>query len=140
MIEIYTDGSCKPNPGPGGWAARIIDYKEIWEIAGFDPDTTNNRMELTAIIKALSYIRTILPITVYTDSLYVLNPIQLGWLWRWEENKWRHIINADLWHELLDIIKRNCIMFEKVIAHSGNIHNEWADKMAKLQIEQEKGC
>ena len=142
LINIYTDGSCFGNPGPGGWAAIIILENGRKEIFGGEKLTTNNRMELTATIKALEYCDdqenkqlSLKQINIYTDSKYVKDGITI-WIKNWEKNNWKtadkkNVKNVDLWKKLKEIIKFKKIEWIWVESHSGNELNELADKLAK---------
>ena len=135
MIKIYTDGSCLENPGNGGWAAIINDNGNIKKISGSEKNTTNNRMELTAPIKALKEINTNKEIHVFTDSQYV----KLGiteWINTWIENDWKNskkevVKNKDLWIELHNLNKSLNVKWNWVKAHAGNPLNEEVDLLAK---------
>jgi len=135
MIKIYTDGSCLENPGNGGWAAIIDDNGNIKKISGSEKNTTNNRMELTAPIKALKEINTNKEIHVFTDSQYV----KLGiteWINTWIENDWKNskkevVKNKDLWIELHNLNKSLNVKWNWVKAHAGNPLNEEVDLLAK---------
>tara|TARA_B100001287_G_scaffold244884_1_gene221836 strand:+ start:141 stop:566 length:426 start_codon:yes stop_codon:yes gene_type:complete len=135
MIKIYTDGSCLENPGNGGWAAIINDNGNINKISGSEKNTTNNRMELTAPIKALKDINTNKEIHVFTDSQYV----KLGiteWINTWIENDWKNskkevVKNKDLWIELYNLNKSLNVKWNWVKAHAGNPLNEEVDLLAK---------
>ena len=139
-IEIYTDGSSLGNPGPGGWGAVITEGgKIIKEIGGFDKNTTNNKMELTAVIEAVLYIhkhhKTDI-VTIFADSTYVLTGIT-SWIHNWEKNGWRtankkQVMNQDLWKELIELVRNydNKIIWQKVKGHSGHVHNDRADEIA----------
>ncbi len=140
MITIYTDGSSKGNPGPGGCAAIIKcgnSYKEISK--GFRV-TTNNRMELLAIIFALEYISLIFyvkDISVFSDSKYVVNSIQKGWLDKWIKNDFKNIKNKDLWIKIYKFIKTYMINFYWIKGHSDNIYNNRCDFLAKNIIRKD---
>ena len=141
-IKIYTDGSCFNNPGPGGWAAVIILGNEENEIFGGEKLTTNNRMELTAAIKALEYCNSKINrqlilehIKIYTDSNYVKDGITL-WIKDWEKNNWKtsnkkNVKNVDLWKKLKDLVSSKSIEWEWIKSHSNNPMNDLADKLAK---------
>ena len=139
MIKIYTDGSCLKNPGNGGWAAIININNEIKKISGSAKDTTNNKMELMAPIKALLEIKEQQPIEIYTDSQYV----KLGiteWIHKWIKNNWQtskkeDVKNKKLWIELYELTKLFEINWIWVKAHSGNILNEEVDLLAKKAAE-----
>jgi ribonuclease HI len=138
MIKIYTDGACKGNPGPGGWGALIIYATEEKEIYGGENLTTNNRMELKAVIMALGEINSGRDITIFTDSSYVQKGIS-EWIFKWKQNGWRSsnrkpVKNKDLWVDLDDISSKFAIKWEWVKGHSGDPGNERADYLAN------KGC
>ena len=135
MITIYTDGSCLTNPGNGGWAAIINENNQIKKISGNEKNTTNNRMELLAPIKALQGIKTGSKIKVYTDSQYVKNGIT-EWINIWLSNNWKtskkeDVKNKDLWIELYNLTKSFDIQWIWVKAHDGNSLNEEVDLLAK---------
>jgi ribonuclease HI len=139
-IHIYTDGSSLGNPGPGGWGSVfIINEKIIHELGGGEKNTTNNRMELMAVIETLKYITKNHKkdnVTIFADSNYVLSGIT-SWIHNWEKNGWRtankkQVMNQDLWKELIELIRSydNKINWQKVKGHSGHIHNDRADEIA----------
>ena len=141
-VEIFTDGACKGNPGPGGWAAIIVTEKGKNEIFGGEKLTTNNRMELTATIKALEYCDekdekqlSLVQIEIYTDSNYVKDGITV-WINKWEKNNWKttdkkNVKNIDLWKKLKELIKSNQIEWNWIKGHSKDPMNDLADKLAK---------
>ena len=135
MIKIYTDGSCLKNPGNGGWAAIININDEIKKISGSVKDTTNNKMELMAPIKALQEIKEKQPIEIYTDSQYVRMGIT-NWVHKWIKNNWQTskrepVKNKELWIQLYNLNKSHEIKWVWVKAHAGNILNEEVDLLAK---------
>ncbi len=138
-LEIYTDGACLGNPGPGGWAALIIDNNQERILSGNNEMTTNNRMELLAVIKALETINHHLEITIYTDSKYVINGIT-SWIKNWKNNDWKSsnktpVKNIDLW-KILDVnSQKQNIKWVWVKGHSGNNYNDKVDKIARNQAE-----
>ena len=139
MIKIYTDGSCLNNPGNGGWAAIININNEVKKISGSVKDTTNNKMELMAPIKALQTIEEKQPIEIYTDSQYVRLGIT-DWVHKWIKNNWltskkESVKNKELWIQLYDLNKSHEIKWIWVKAHSGNIINEEVDLLAKQAAE-----
>ena len=139
MIKIYTDGSCLKNPGNGGWAAIININSEILKISGSAKDTTNNKMELMAPIKALQEIKEQQPIEIYTDSQYVKLGIT-DWIHKWIKNNWQTskkepVKNKELWIELYELTKSYEIKWIWVKAHAGNILNEEVDLLAKQAAE-----
>ena len=139
MIKIYTDGSCLNNPGNGGWAAIININNKVKKISGGVKDTTNNKMELMAPIKALQTIDKGLPIEIYTDSQYVRLGIT-DWVHKWIKNNWltskkEPVKNKELWIQLYDLNKSHEIKWIWVKAHAGNILNEEVDLLAKQAAE-----
>ncbi len=133
-IEIFTDGACKNNPGPGGWAA-ILRYKNFEKrICGSSPYTTNNRMELLALINALSIVRYPCEVSVFSDSKYVVDSISKGRIFSWKKNGWmrknKKIPNSDLWIKLIDLLGCHKVFVYWQKGHSGNFENEECDKMA----------
>ena len=137
-IDIYTDGSCRCNPGPGGWGAILV-YKGIEkELCGGEANTTNNRMELTAVIRALQALKESCEITLTSDSKYVLDAITNGWAESWRAKGWRKAdkspaLNPDLWEILLDEIKKHKITYNWVKGHAGHPYNERCDEMAQAE-------
>ena len=141
-IKIYTDGACVGNPGPGGWAAIILVENEKKELFGGEKLTTNNRMELTAAIKALEYCDaqegkqpSLKQIRIYTDSIYLKEGITV-WINNWEKNNWKtadkkNVRNVDLWKKLKELVKSNSIEWSWVKGHSENPMNDLADRLAK---------
>ena len=139
MIKIYTDGSCLKNPGNGGWAAIININSEIKKISGSVKNTTNNKMELMAPIKALQEVKEQQPIEIYTDSQYVKLGIT-DWIHKWIKNNWQTskkepVKNKELWIELYELTKSYEIKWIWVKAHAGNILNEEVDLLAKQAAE-----
>lgn len=134
-VEIFTDGACSGNPGPGGWGAILrCDGKEK-EISGGEKETTNNRMELTAVIMALKALKYPCIVTVTTDSKYVCDAINQKWVFGWRDNGWRKkdkkpALNPDLWQELLDLLEIHKVDFLWVKGHNDHPENERCDKMA----------
>jgi ribonuclease HI len=139
MIKIYTDGSCLKNPGNGGWAAIINVNNVIKKISGSVKDTTNNKMELMAPIKAIQEVKGQQPIEIYTDSQYVKLGIT-DWIHKWIKNNWQTskkepVKNKELWMELYELTKTHEIKWIWVKAHAGNILNEQVDLLAKQAAE-----
>jgi len=134
-IYVYTDGACRGNPGPGGWAAILIygAYEKI--LCGREHNTTNNRMELTAALKALQILKTPCTVKLYTDSQYLKRAFTDRWIHRWRSNGWKNsnrepVKNQDLWSELWDETQRHHVEWIKVKAHANNKLNNRADKLA----------
>lgn len=138
-IEIYTDGACSGNPGPGGWGCVIRWDDEVVTCSGYEPHTTNNRMELTAAIVPLRALPCPCTVTLYTDSQYLAKAIQEGWLKNWKRNGWRTasrltVKNRDLWQELDSLLQQHVVTFVWVKGHSGNKYNEMCDQLATSEI------
>lgn len=132
-VQIYTDGSCLKNPGPGGWAA-ILKYMNTEKmISGGSPDTTNNRMELTGVIVALSQLKYPCNVTITTDSQYVVNAFNKRWIYNWEKQKFKDRLNSDLWIELLRLTRLHNVKFIWVKGHAGHHYNELCDTEAQRQ-------
>lgn len=140
-IEIFTDGACSGNPGPGGWGAILRFNGAEKELSGGEKDTTNNRMELTAVIKALSALKEPCEVTLTTDSKYVCDSITKGWVYSWQKNNWRKAdkkpaLNVDLWEELLPLLETNKVTFKWVKGHNEHPENERCDKLAVSEYQQ----
>jgi len=139
-VEIFTDGACKGNPGPGGWGA-LLRYKGYEkEIFGGEPETTNNRMELMAVISALQSLRRRSKVRITTDSQYVKNGIT-QWIFNWKRNGWKTaakkpVKNADLWRQLDELVAQHDVEWAWVKGHSGHPENELADALANKGIAQ----
>ena len=140
-VDIYTDGACSGNPGAGGWCAILI-YKGIEKtISGGERETTNNRMELTAVIEGLRALRERCEVTVYSDSAYTVNAVNEGWLAYWLTHNWRtrdksDVKNVDLWEALDAEMKKHKVTFIKVKGHSDNAYNNRCDEVARGEIKK----
>jgi ribonuclease HI len=139
QLEIFTDGACKGNPGPGGWGAVIRYGKHEKEISGGDPDTTNNRMELSATIQALKILIEPCKVKLHTDSRYVIDGIT-KWIHGWQRNGWKNaskqpVSNVDLWHDLIEATARHQVEWIWVKGHNGHPENERADRLASDAAE-----
>ncbi|MBS0482728.1 MAG: ribonuclease HI [Proteobacteria bacterium] len=133
-VEIFTDGACKGNPGPGGWGALLRMGQHEKELSGSDPDTTNNRMEMTAAIQALNALTEPCEVTLHTDSRYVIDGIT-KWVHGWKKKGWvnasrQPVRNADLWHDLIEAAARHQIEWVWVKGHDGHPENERVDRLA----------
>ncbi len=139
QVTIYTDGACSCNPGPGGYGAILI-YNGIEKvISGGEANTTNNRMELLAVLKALSCLKERCRVTLYSDSAYVVNSIQNKWIYAWIHNGWKTsdkkpVKNQELWEELLRILTIQDVTFVKVKGHADNVYNNRCDQIARDEI------
>lgn len=135
FVEIFTDGACSGNPGPGGWGALLRFAGHEKELSGGEKDTTNNRMELTAVIKALSALKEPCKVRLTTDSKYVCEAINQKWVYSWQKNGWRKAdkkpaLNVDLWEKLLPLLEIHDVTFVWVKGHAGHPENERCDKLA----------
>ena len=134
-VDIYTDGACRGNPGKGGWGAILVFHGIEKELSGGEPETTNNRMELTAAISALSALKEPCEVTLTSDSKYMIDAITKGWAESWRANGWRKAdkspaLNVDLWEQLLALLKIHRVTFVWVKGHDGHPYNERCDKLA----------
>ena len=139
-IIIYTDGACSGNPGPGGWGAILMYKGAKKEISGGKKDTTNNIMEITAVIEGLKQLKKQSEVQVYSDSSYVVNTFKQGWIYNWMKKGWRTasgepVKNKELWQELYDLTQKHKVEFIKVKGHSDNEFNNRCDEMAKEAIK-----
>ena len=140
-VKIYTDGACSGNPGPVGYAAILIYNGVEKEISGGDRGTTNNKMELTAVIKGLEMLKEKCIVTIYSDSAYIVNSIQNGWIYSWKKNNWTKsdktkVKNIDLWEKLLKQMDFHEVSFIKVKGHSDNEYNNRCDRLAVMQRDK----
>lgn len=133
-IDIYTDGACSGNPGKGGWAAILIYNGIEKEISGGYPETTNNRMELFAIISGLKALKERCEVTIYSDSAYCVDAFNNNWIDGWIKKNWKEVKNTDLWKTLLMLTKKHQVCFVKVKGHSDNEYNNRCDALARKEI------
>ena len=140
-VTIYTDGACSGNPGPGGWGAILMidDYKK--EISGYNENTTNNIMEITAVLEAVKMLKYECEITIYSDSAYVVNAFKQGWIYNWQKNNWKTadkkpVKNQELWKELYSELSKHKFEFIKVKGHSDNEFNNRCDFLATNEISK----
>ena len=140
-VVIYTDGACSGNPGPGGWGA-ILMYKEVKkEISGGNKQTTNNIMELTAVIEGLKMLKFPCEVDLYSDSAYVVNAFEQKWIDNWLKKNWKtasgdEVKNKELWQELYALTQTHKVKFIKVKGHSDNEYNNRCDELARGEIEK----
>jgi ribonuclease HI len=139
-VTIYTDGACSGNPGPGGYGAVLIYGEHRKEISGGEADTTNNRMEITAVIKGLEMLKEPCEVSLFSDSRYVVDAIEKGWAVRWRQNNWMRnkkepALNPDLWELLLSLLQKHKVTFHWVKGHSGHPENERCDELATEAIK-----
>ena len=138
MISIYTDGSSRGNPGPGGYGIVMLYKGQRKELSQGYRLTTNNRMELMAVIKALEALKNDkIDITIYSDSKYVVESIEKGWIWNWEKKNFKKKLNSDLWKTFIPLYKKFKIKFKWVKGHSGDVENERCDELANKAQEKE---
>lgn len=138
QVEIFTDGACSGNPGPGGWGAVLRYGSAEKELSGGAADTTNNRMELSAVIAALSALKEPCKVILTSDSKYVIDAVTKGWAKKWQANGWvksdkKPALNADLWEKLLTLLEKHDVRFVWVKGHAGHPENERCDRLAVEQ-------
>lgn len=142
-VKIYTDGACSGNPGPGGWGA-ILMYGDVKkEISGGKNETTNNQMELQAVIEALKLLKEACDVEIYSDSAYVVNAFLQNWIEGWQKKNWKNskkeeVKNKQMWLELLELLQNHNYQFIKVKGHSDNIYNNRCDELAVNAISSIK--
>ena len=140
-VDLYTDGACSGNPGAGGYGAILI-YRGIEkEISGGERETTNNRMEIYAVIAGLNCLKEPCEVTIYSDSAYTVNAFNEGWIYGWMKNEWKKadgkpVLNVDLWQELLSLIRKHRVRFIKVKGHADNDYNNRCDALARAAIKK----
>ena len=144
QIEIFTDGACSGNPGPGGWGAVLRSKQHEKELSGGEAQTTNNRMELTALIAALEQLKEPCEITLCSDSKYVIDGLQKGWAKGWRARGWKKAdkspaLNADLWEKLLCLAEGHVIHYKWIKGHAGHPENERCDRLAVAQSKRYGG-
>ena len=139
-VTLYTDGACSGNPGPGGYGVVLLCDKHRWELSGGYRRTTNNRMELMAVIKGLEALKENCSVTLYSDSKYVLDALSKGWARRWRANGWRlrkrgkPAVSPDLWGRLLDLCDGHEMTYNWVKGHAGNVENERCDRLSNAAM------
>ena len=140
-VTIYTDGACSANPGPGGWACVLIYNGIEKEFSGFEDNTTNNRMEMMAVIMALSKLKEPCEIDLYSDSAYVVNAFLQDWISGWKQKKWctankKEVKNLDLWQTLLQLVDKHKVVWHKVKGHSTDVYNNKCDALARGEVDK----
>ncbi len=140
-VEIYTDGACKGNPGPGGWSAVIVYGGAEKELSGGEAATTNNRMELIGAISGLGALKEPCEVTLYSDSKYLVDAVNLGWARSWKSRGWvkadkKPALNKDLWQKLLELLEIHKVTFVWVKGHAGHSYNERCDRLAVAEAER----
>jgi len=140
-VNVYTDGACSGNPGPGGWGTILVYNGNEKELSGGNGETTNNRMELTAAIEGLKILKEPCEVSLYSDSKYLVDAINLGWVEKWKSNGWMRnkkekALNIDLWEELVDLLGIHKVEFIWVKGHNGHEYNERCDRMAVAEIDK----
>jgi len=140
-VTIYTDGACSHNPGPGGWGAVLMFGSNEKEISGYEAHTTNNRMELTAAVKALEALKEPCRVSLYSDSAYLVNTFKQNWLEKWQRNGWKTsnkgpVENQDLWKQLVELTGKHTVEWVKVKGHSDNEYNNRCDRLARDEIKK----
>ena len=142
-VNLYTDGACRGNPGKGGWGAILVYAGVERELSGGERSTTNNRMELTAAIEALSALKEKCEVTLYSDSKYMIDAIEKKWVYSWREKGWKKAdkspaLNPDLWEKLLSLIEKHDVTFVWVKGHNGHAYNERCDTLATTYADSFK--
>ena len=142
-VTLYTDGACSGNPGPGGWGA-ILEYNGVQkELSGGEENTTNNRMELTAVIQGLKALKEPCIVELYSDSKYVIDGLSKGWAASWRKNGWKKAdkkpaLNPDLWEQLLDLVEKHQVQYHWVKGHAENPKNNRCDELAVAETAKRK--
>ena len=144
QVTIYTDGACSGNPGPGGWAAILACGGAEKELSGGEPETTNTRMELTAVIQALQALNQPCQVELYSDSKYVIDALEKGWVYGWKRNGWvkkdkKPALNPDLWEQLLQELGRHQVALHWVKGHASNPKNNRCDQLAVTESRRFSG-
>lgn len=129
-VRLVTDGACSGNPGPGGWACLLSTGSHTKELSGGEPQTTNNRMELTALLEGLNALKKPCIVHVVSDSKYVIDAFEKDWLSSWQRKNWKNVKNPDLWQALVQAARGHTLSFEWVHGHAGHPENERADQLA----------
>ena len=140
-VIIYTDGACSGNPGPGGWGTVLMYRDSKKEISGGAKETTNNIMELTAVVEGLKLLKYPCEVELYSDSAYIVNAFNQGWIYNWKKKNWKtadgkEVKNKEIWQELYELTKTHKVTFNKVKGHSNNEYNNRCDELARNAIPE----
>ncbi|MCL2694971.1 MAG: ribonuclease HI [Clostridiales bacterium] len=143
QVDIYTDGACSRNPGPGGWGCVLLYGEHEREASGFVPETTNNRMEMQAAIEALTMLKEPCQVRLHSDSAYLCNGFNEGWVYNWLRSGWKtsnkkDVENIDLWQRLLELTRKHKVQFVKVRGHADNLYNNRCDALARAAITENR--
>ncbi|MDD4816096.1 MAG: ribonuclease HI [Clostridia bacterium] len=143
-VILYTDGACSFNPGPGGWGAVLIFNNIKKEMSGGEPNTTNNRMELLAVIKGLSALKEKCEVHIFSDSAYIVNSFEQNWIKNWVKNDWKNsnkkpVLNKDLWEQLIELTAKHKVVWHKVKGHADNELNNRCDELATTEAKKYLG-
>jgi len=143
-VILYSDGACSGNPGPGGWGTVLIYGEHQLELSGYEANTTNNRMEITAVIKGLEALNQPCKVTVNSDSAYVVNTFDKKWIYGWLKRNWvksdgNPVENIDLWQKLLTLTRKHDVTFHKVKGHANNQLNNRCDELATSEVRKHAG-
>ncbi|MDR3021707.1 MAG: ribonuclease HI [Clostridiales bacterium] len=138
QVMLYTDGACSGNPGRGGWAAILLYGEHKKTISGYVPSTTNNRMEMFAVVQGLAQLKERCQVFIYSDSAYIVDAFNKGWIQKWQQNNWKttdksEVKNLDLWKDLLQRLEKHDYQFVKVKGHADDEYNNQCDKLATKQ-------
>jgi len=139
QVTIYSDGACRGNPGPGGYGSILVYGNHRKEISGYSPDTTNNKMEMTAVMEGLKLLKEPCAVDVYSDSRYVVDAFNKGWVYNWKKKNWMASKteprkNSDLWKDFLELTEKHKVTFHWIKGHAGHPENERCDQLANLAI------
>ena len=142
-VALYTDGACSGNPGPGGWGCVLLYKQKRLEKSGYEQHTTNNRMEILAAIRGLEALKEGCAVDLYSDSAYLVNAFEKGWLRNWQRNGWlksdkKPVENQDLWQQLLALCATHKVKWHKVKGHASNVENNRCDELATGEIKQKR--
>ncbi len=140
-VDIYTDGACSNNPGPGGYGVVLLYNGKRKELSGGEPNTTNNRMEIMAVLKGLEQLKEPCSVNLYSDSKYIVEAIEKRWVYKWKSNNWHRTKtekakNIDLWEQMLVLLEKHSVKFIWVKGHASNVENNRCDFLARSYIKE----